>query len=454
MTRPVHHPRGHLRTLRGEDGYTLLVAVAIASVCLMLGSTVVALAIRSNSASGQDRDRRQAASAAESAVDRVTVQLSALSGTSTSAQWCAAAGLDPVALTTTSTYSAVTTFWRSRADMSSPGLALPCSQAKTDGRYARVVGTGLARTGSGTEQKQVAQAVLELATSSAPLPQPSVFAGALGSTGTYATIGAASEGPALLVGRGGWTCQERGVVTGDVTVSDGQVRLGNYCRVAGTLRAEDGVVLGTQAGADKTVTAGSAPGEAWGPVALPTVTGDAERWRSLGFSQAAVPWTGACQVPTYGALTLPYTQPTIVDMRGRCSGGFTARERAVISVNTDVVLLVEGFRTEQYVTLASNGSHKLWIIDPTEAGSACGSANHMTLGERTAMDEDLQGFLYSPCDLTIGPYVTWRGRIWADQLTWGNRFALLPSDIEVPLPQSSGGVSAVLSRAAIGSSAG
>ena len=75
--RPAGSLRGSLRRRlpRGDQGYTLLAAIATASVCLMLATTLVAAAVRSDAVAGGDRNRSQAAAASEGGIDRAVAML-------------------------------------------------------------------------------------------------------------------------------------------------------------------------------------------------------------------------------------------------------------------------------------------------------------------------------------------------------------------------------------------
>lgn len=432
MTTPEHPPRQRRWQLRGDQGFTLLAAVATASVCLVLAATAVAVAISSNTGAGQDRDRRQAVAAAESAVDRVTVALGVLDGAAPASAWCSAA-LPSTRLTATSTYSATVTYWAAQADIGTPSLAVACGQGKASAVYAQVLGTGVARTGSGKPQTRRAVAVVKLPRGGA---LAAVATNDVAYMGDYVRATAPAGTPAIYAGEEGgrWICGAHSEVQGDVVVPRSLADLEDYCSVTGDVKAKTlylhmyskitGDVITqttptreTYSSIEGTVEKRAAD-SAWKATPLPAVDADVAVWQARGY--ALRQWVYGCTFS--GDVSTGLTAKTVFDTRNACPDGldYTAQDQDLV-LGADMALIVNGFSTQRYFNAKSSGARRtLTVVRPRTSTDGCTDKENVQLADYSGRDSTANIVLQSGCHVSLHAYTKVTGQVQAEVLWWYN----------------------------------
>ncbi len=202
------------RARRGDEGFTLVAAIAVTFVAMLMAVTVVAVTVRSEASAGHDRARTQAIAAAEAGVDSALVALRSLEPGTQSTFACAPPPLQVWSSPGTSSVAVTHTFHTASGTVACPLV--------DDTGYRRVVITSTAtHTFGGQATRRSMSAVVELN------PRPGASGGASAAEFSSAFFSDASPAPGTLRPahridgdvrtNGDFACRGSTAVTGTVT---------------------------------------------------------------------------------------------------------------------------------------------------------------------------------------------------------------------------------------------
>jgi type II secretory pathway pseudopilin PulG len=447
------------RTPRGvggaDDGFTLVAAVAVALIGMLLATTAVTVALRSDSSAAQDRGRTQALAAAEAGLDAAV--LAAQRGTYTCGPTITPVWSSPGS-------SSVTVTSAFYPETGAPLCTVP---AGTTIVRAEVRSTAT-HTHNGRTARRTLTATVTPAASSIPGSGYAVF-------GQSVTGGSSSDttiGGEIYVSQGDFTCNSSGTALGQVTVAKGRALLSSSCQVTGAVRAANGVRLSTSAvvqgnafswngnisaatsselrgnaetrgGTITTESSGTISGSRntastqAPPVAVevPRITYQPADWQAAGFTVS--PWSSLCSTVPSFTTTLPATTPALYDTRMVCPLGLNGSSSARLRVQADTALFVNRFTGDSSFRIESVGGQprKVWIIVPAAAtGDYCAGSpsGPVSLSTSFTTGPGVSLFVYAACDADVASSAAWRGQLWGRNLTQGSSQSLTYSPVGVP----------------------
>jgi Tfp pilus assembly protein PilX len=222
------------RRLRHEDperGSALVAALAVALVCLALGSVVVANAIETSQDSGADRAHTTEVHAAEGAVDAVYAALEA----GTPCTWPASGALDSGSAPTGTQTTATVAYFDEH------GVALPCAGDAVTGDPTTAVvtatstGQGADALGGGTTR--TVQSKVELTPNMVPGRGAAIFAAnSIMTTNGFTLETSLPDTPVdVWVDTGNVNCNSNVKIDGNLIVVNGTTDISNACRITQNL---------------------------------------------------------------------------------------------------------------------------------------------------------------------------------------------------------------------------
>ena len=465
--RPPAPPRPRRRP-SGDDGFTLLAAIAVASICLMLATAVVAMAIGGNRASGVDRNRTQATAAAEGGIDTALSVLRALDPstqagllTSGCQQAIAPAATAP-GLTVTLRYAFYLT--------ASGGSAVTCPLQNGKG-YKRVEVTSTARQVTGSIDRsatETAVVVLQApslfrhavftggslsasrltttgaglyASGSASCDTGSSLGGGTTVLGSFAMYNGCSVAGDLLVG-GSWSC-DNGRVTGSAVVG-GSVGMYNACRVDGSLTS-GGTVSGSNVGGTRTSnspTAGTTV--AAGARTMPALDYQPAEWSTAPAQSLASLGASGCSL-NYVTHAVSASVPLVIDARS-CSP--LTFDTLTLTTNTDITVFANGFSGQNNLVVTSSDGkpHSFRLIVPASSatGNPCTAGGAAIALSGTPTDPLISTFLYTPGPLVLYRDTTLRGAAYSCSTSFSGQTRIDYTAAALP-PRVGGGLYTLLS---------
>lgn len=463
---PVTTTRTVLRALagrcrRGEDGFTLVAAIAVAFIGMLLAVTVMTVAVRSEASAGKDRGRTQAVAAAEAGLDTAVLaaqQSSFTCGPTTTSVW-SSPGNSSVVVTSR--------FFTAAGAQPCP---VPSGTAITRAEITSVA----TYTFGSTTAKRTMGATVQLSPSGALTSKYAIF----GSENVAGTSGSqslsATNAGDVYVGTGDYSCGSGAVVEGNVIVAQGSATLVSGCRVTGSVWAAGDIslvsgaqVLGdattwggsisvssfAKVGGKATVRSGTISTSSGGvivgerktdaalvappAVTLPRITYKVADWQAAGFVEGT--WLkSSCSLAAGQTAVLPYLVPTVVDARSATTAcgaaGLSGASGAKLLVKTDVAIFTSKITAGSSFSIGSADDlpHKVWLIVPAAAtGDYCqspSSESTMTSG----FDADVDLFVYGACKVTVASGAAWRGQLWAKSIDLVSGFKMTYVPVGVP----------------------
>lgn len=445
--------RARRRSSSPDDGFTLVAAIGVALVAMLLATTAVTVAMRSDASAGRDRARTQALAAAEAGLDAAVLaaQRSTYTCGPTTTQVWSSPGTSSVTVT-----SAFFTEAGSQTCPVPAGTSIVRAEVRSTATH----------THNGTTTRRTMSATVEPGASSTPTTGYAVF----GQTVTGGSSSATTVGGEIYVSRGNFTCNSSGTALGQVTVPNGRALLSSSCRVVGAVRAASGVDMSSSAvlegnafswnGGISVSTSGKLIGNAETrggaisaessgtisgtrnsastqavPVAVevPRITYRPADWQAAGFTTGT--WSSGCSAGSSVLVTLPAT-PTLYDTRTACPTGFTGSTSARLQVQADTALFVNRFTGESSFRIESVGGQprKVWIIVPAAAtGDYCAApSGPVSLGSTFETGPGVSLLVYAACNANVSSSAAWQGQLWGRTLTQESSQSLTYRPVGVP----------------------
>ena len=463
--------------LRGDDGFTLLAAIAVASICLLLASAVVAMAIGGNRAAGVDRNRTQATAAAEGGIDTALSVLRQLdpgsqAGLLTSGcQQTLAAAPTAAGTTVTLKYAFYLT--------ASGGSPVACPLQNGRG-YKRVEVTSMARQLTGSVDRTAT------ATATVVLEAPSLFAHTVFTGGSITATGLTTSGAGMYAAgsmtctdstsaRGGltvmgsltmangcdvdgslsvagsWSCSSS-TVSGSVLAA-GSASLSNQCRVGGDLAVGGAMTISSGASVGGQRASGVGTASATAAAArrtMPAITYDPSEWSPApAQTLASLGATGCSLSYLTHAVTAPV--PVVVDARSCAPLYF---DNLTLQLGTDLTVFASGFSGQNNLTVTSldGQPHSFRLIVPaaSSTGDPCATGGPSTTINGWPTDPLISTFLYTPGTLSMYRDATVRGALYACSTNLSGKLDVRYTTVPLP-PRVGGGLYGLASarRAAV-----
>lgn len=363
------------RPRRGEEGFALVAAIGVAVVCLLLATTVVAVAVRSGTSTGLDRAHAQASAAAEAGVDAAVIRLRTDLQPSTQSGFdCTLPARTVWASPGSSSVTVTYAFTNSAGAAATCPLVNGASYAK-----ATITSTAVYTFGAVTTRRSMTAVVGLNYTGSGPSSFPNAIFTDAAPSALTSSYSFSTKGDVYT--NGAYACQGSFTVTGTITAQAGYTQLGGACFVSGGVR-----------------TAASTPAP---PVqSMPALTYPATPWSGATVVPASsLPGVSGCTVT--GSLTWGSTSTsTIVDARSCSPLVFTGSTALFLRGDVSIYAGSISTASSSSTSVGSSDSvaHVLRLIVPAQSPSnVCGAGGgDITLQGSVAVGSPIKAFLYTP----------------------------------------------------------
>lgn len=447
------------RTAR-DEGSALVIAVMSVSVCLALSLVGVQLAMSSTRASGVDRQRVLAINAAEAGVDAgyTAIQNGGANPPCSLPSTSVKSGPDTASFATGITY------------YSPAGTALPCnSTGRVVGVPAKAMLSSSAQTnvlgGGGTRGSRKMEALVNLIP--VQLLNKAIFADGSLSFSNRTTLTGQNGADADVYSNRSVDCANNENFAGNV-YSQGDISISNSCTFAGNVWAGGrvstsngangsiggfvkagggsinltGVTVGSNLYAQTTISYSgcSAAGKCFPnsnpgmPPAspFPVIRGDAAslaEWTAAapdGPGYAQVNYSGACSDLT-SAIKNTYARAGVPTLVVTSCQVVLSNEKDIPLSNDLAIFAAGGFAASQQNTFLSNvpGQQRKmhWIVPYTSSITRPCASPSITTDQNFGTGEDVDMFLYSPCNISFSNNSSHIGQIYGgSDVTIKNQF--------------------------------
>jgi hypothetical protein len=471
---------------RDDQGYVLLLAVAVLLAALSVVAALTMVAIRATTNSGKFRDRASAISAAEGQVDLMVSKINAaLTAAPTTPNWpCATtsgtiadSGPHPVSTTTTVTY-----YGADGTNLGCPGPGVIVRSATV-----RSVATGPSLPDT-LPVRRVMEAVLSF-TGGDPVTVPvvalprSMFSEkdvVFNNTVTVAQAPGVTM-PSLYT-NGNFSCNNNTALAGDL-VAQGSVTAANSCTIGGSITAGGTVsTTAVQAGAggnvmavgNVNVTGGSSavggtirskgsiawsacPGTRCTPNDASVVAPTAETLPSLPWNAdveaawVAAGWTvikfenpsdcttvGGTNAPGDWLLNQSILPGPKTVVRTTCA--VSIGNNANVPLARDVAIVADGgvaFNTS--LRLKAVNPQSLYLIQPTNSVAPGCSTDGIAFNNNVTFQSTVSLMAFTPCNISAAQSLNVTGQVYAGgRLTFNNSVGLTFRPMPMPIPSASG----------------